>query len=421
MKNILIMSGTYYPDSMATIGITQRLAESLVSKGYHVCVYTVRYCNHKNPGYPKEHNGVQIFDTADFSVTLTKKFKNKDYAVEIRRKTVKRLKKLLKKDKLTNYLHYKLYRKQRENFLGEIEAEKIEQLLNEQKIDTVISVALPFVVHRYASIIKKRNPNVKWIPVSFDPYAYDEVTNAHQKEACILEEEEVLSYADRIMFLTQFEKDYVDSPLKEKIEYFELPNIRKVACNPNYSSVAFEKGKINCVFLGNLYLIQRHPEFLFRMFSLIKNENIVLHIIGDLVDIPKEYIDKWCALLEDRLFYTGRIGQTEAINAMLKADILINIGHSTTNQCPSKILDYMNTGKPILSIRKIENCTSIPYLDKYPLALSVSENEILSEEQLKEIEEFILDNRDASLAFEFVENMFNGATMENMIRKLELI
>lgn len=422
MENILIMAGTYYPDSMATIGITQRLAEDLVKKGYSVTVYTVRYCGYMNPGYPKLHNGVEICDTDDYSSKESIGITARKIKDRVCHKIIKILE---KRENVTGKIQIKRdrkYKKMHQELLADIEATKIMQVIEHKRIDTLISIALPFAVHEYASKVKQNVPEIKWVPVSFDPYAFDEVTNAHRKEACIAEEVESLQFADRILFLTQFKNDYRNSVLKEKIDYFELPNIRKMGYDPAAGIIPFQKDKINCVFLGNLYLIQRHPQFLFELFYGMKNQNITLYIVGDLVDLPKEYIDGWVEKFNGRLIYTGRVSQQKAINAMIDADILINIGHATTNQCPSKILDYMSTGKPVLSISKIDNCTSLPYFEHYPYVLSLFEKDGVTLDVITQAEKFILDYKNiAPIEYEQVVKLFEESTMDHMIQKLEII
>lgn len=416
MKNILMIAGTYYPDSMATIGITQRIAEEFAKMEYKTFVYTVRYCGHKNPGYPEKHNGVIIYDTDDFAVWDLK-----------RKEKLEKRRRILKHfciNRVDNIVYKKLkkviYENPYERMMAEIEAEKIEHIIKEKNIDTIISIALPFVIHKYASVVKRRNDFLKWIPISFDPYAYDEVTNIHRKKECIQEEISTFKNADRIMFPVQFCDDYKESEFREKICFYQFPNIRKMNYSFEDARVAFDPEKINCVFLGNLYLIQRHPRFLFELFSSINNKNIVLHIIGDLVDIPEQYINEWKGKFEGRLIYTGRVSQQTAINAMLDADVLINIGHSTTNQCPSKILDYMSTGKPIIHVSKIEKCTSLPYFNKYPRVITLKEKQGISEETVRKVEKFILEYKESNaLRFEDVEKIFSESTMDNMIDKIK--
>ena len=46
----------------------------------------------------------------------------------------------------------------------------------------------------------------------------------------------------------------------------------------------------------------------------------------------------------------GRVSHTVAIQYMSEADFLLNIGNSISSMVPSKIFEYISTGKPIISI-----------------------------------------------------------------------
>ena len=71
--------------------------------------------------------------------------------------------------------------------------------------------------------------------------------------------------------------------------------------------------------------------------------------------------------LTNRVFSHPRTSHKTAVQAMFEADILVNIGNSTSYQLPSKIIEYMATGKPILNLTTIKNDTSSKKLHNYPL------------------------------------------------------
>ena len=64
-----------------------------------------------------------------------------------------------------------------------------------------------------------------------------------------------------------------------------------------------------------------------------------------------------------------------ALQAMADADVLINIGNSVPVHMPSKTLEYINTGKPMVNFYKFETCPTLYYTKRYPLALNLSEAE----------------------------------------------
>ena len=51
----------------------------------------------------------------------------------------------------------------------------------------------------------------------------------------------------------------------------------------------------------------------------------------------------------------------------MSANYLVNIGNKTPYQVPSKIIEYMSSGKPIINIEQCDFDTSSRVLQNYPL------------------------------------------------------
>lgn len=148
------------------------------------------------------------------------------------------------------------------------------------------------------------------------------------------------------------------------------------------------------------------------------DERIAVSIIGGLVDISKDYIDQWVKKLSGKLIYHGRVSQQEALDVIKKADVLLNIGNTTTNQCPSKLIDYIATGKPIVNIAKIEECTSVKCLEKYPLKFLINEKETVTDEMITNLNKFLKDMKEVNpISYEKIEKIYNDFTMDAMIDK----
>ena len=60
---------------------------------------------------------------------------------------------------------------------------------------------------------------------------------------------------------------------------------------------------------------------------------------------------------------------------MADADVLINIGNSVPVHMPSKTLEYINTGKPMVNFYKFADCPTLYYTKRYPLCLNLYEKE----------------------------------------------
>jgi hypothetical protein len=59
---------------------------------------------------------------------------------------------------------------------------------------------------------------------------------------------------------------------------------------------------------------------------------------------------------------------------MREADILVNIGNDAPYQLPSKVVEYISMGKPILNVAKIEEDSSREFFKAYPVSLCLLEN-----------------------------------------------
>ena len=97
-----------------------------------------------------------------------------------------------------------------------------------------------------------------------------------------------------------------------------------------------------------------------------------------------------------------------------KADVLVNTGNTCDNMVPSKIFEYMNTGKPILNICKNRESPVLRYFDKYPLALTLFEDELDMIKQTATMERFLTQNVGKHVAQMDVLSIFHSCTVEHV-------
>lgn len=129
---------------------------------------------------------------------------------------------------------------------------------------------------------------------------------------------------------------------------------------------------IICVYAGYLYDDIRDATFTLELFCNIEEPNLKLFIIGmGQEEKLKQYAE---GRLKGRLIQLGQLPEPDCKEWLSKADVLVNIGNSVTNQVPSKLFTYINYGKPILNISKSRECPTIRYLIKYPLSITVYED-----------------------------------------------
>ena len=129
--------------------------------------------------------------------------------------------------------------------------------------------------------------------------------------------------------------------------------------------------RINLLFTGWLYSDIRSPKY---FLELAKHLDERFRIV---------FMGKECELLRERFDFDTKAEVVTlpnqpyqvALNAMAKADILINIGNSVPVHMPSKTLEYINAGKPIVNFHKLPDCPTLHYTRRYPLCLNIYEGD----------------------------------------------
>ena len=123
-------------------------------------------------------------------------------------------------------------------------------------------------------------------------------------------------------------------------------------------------------------------------------------------------------VLPANIIFHGEVDSETALKCMLSADVLVNIGNTVLNMMPSKLLTYISTGKPILNIIKDPACPTVPYMEKYPLALNILETKRPTEEDVSRARNFILHSKGKQIPFAEIEQRYYDCTPEYVGGKL---
>lgn len=207
---------------------------------------------------------------------------------------------------------------------------------------------------------------VKMILYQVDPCASNKIYDAKSKKKRACFEKSLISKSTAVFTTPIIYKEchYDVNDIEGKIVPVEFPLIIPMAGRHVY------KTPKRCVFLGSFYAGIRDPSFTLDVFTtLVKRHKAELWFIGPTESILNDEQSK----IGIKCF--GRRTIEECNDYMDEADCLINIGNRINNQVPSKIFDYISTGKPIINICAINDDPCIPYLSKYPLALTIYEGD----------------------------------------------
>ncbi len=225
---------------------------------------------------------------------------------------------------------------------------------------------------------------------------------------------EMSKYADSYVLLTEQMKDVLDFGDKPYVicEGF-LPDVTNQKEENNKvvdKKIVLYTGSLNPVF-GIADLLEQ--------FSHIENDTCELWICGDeyWADVIREYSKK-----DDRIKYKGFLPKTEILKYQQMASVLVNPrkndGEYTKYSFPSKTLEYMVSGTPVLMYKldgipdeydkfiyyADENCDE-PLKAKLEEILSKSQAEL--EDFGKEAKKFILENKNNIYQAKKIISMIN--------------
>lgn len=285
----------------------------------------------------------------------------------------------------------------------------IQQLNTQNNYSAIIGVSLPVDTVYNGSFFD-----------NFIVYELDAITNNPGNNGKIKRlyksrlnkiEKRVFDKASLIIHMN-FNKTYFES--KEfvrycnKTTYSNIPNLIKPKTISQLSSdiLVFS-------YFGTLVRDFRNPSYLITLFEEIKHRitaRINFYTRGNCEDILEN------AKLRNQgyIFANGYISPEDVIAKQSESDFLLSIGNKLTGKdrsLPSKVFEYIATGKPIIHIHGGENDSAIEYLEKYELSCIINpSNNII--ENANTLVDFIEKNKRKRLDFDLIKNLFNDNTPE---------
>ena len=226
MANILIVSGSYFPNATANTAVVREFEKELIKHGHSVC-YAIERHDIFTPKQT-EQNGIQVYHT-DRGIDLFYKTCENLKTVNMPQPLKFMFKTGLVFIKSVLNLYAKIfYGSQRafseKCYLKEY-ANTIKKIVDKKDIDTVISVSVPFLSHK--AVLKYLNlttdKKIKWITYMID--SYSQKPNADNKSLKIKEELEIIEKSDLTIFLSTLKKEYSKEPFAKyisKIRFLDL-------------------------------------------------------------------------------------------------------------------------------------------------------------------------------------------------------
>lgn len=325
-KKILIVTHWYYPRNVPRAFRAKELVEHLRKRGYSVDVLIGDYKK------KVKHNNHESYDEK-FTINENKLSSlSHNFLID-------------KVKKIFNY------------FFGERFVIKsgrfIYKELKNESYDSVISIGLPFYVNfitsLYARRMKREMKNMVFIADWSDPYYGGKDVKV----------------APYFYFLQKFACKHLDynvipteAALSYYLEYTESDKLKVIPQGFDFNKIKIFNYKKNVIpqlaYAGIFYDKIRNPSNFLRILSEIEQDfTLTLYTITH-GPIYKEVLCKYKEILGEKLVIKNLIAREECIFELSKMDFLVNLENETSNQIPSKLIDYTLAKRPILSFRQDE-------------------------------------------------------------------
>lgn len=281
--------------------------------------------------------------------------------------------------------------------------------LDVEKYDCIIPVCAEYAI--YAAIEKyrrKKGLQKKIVVYQLDPlctnsvYSTQSFVSRLQMEQRMVQENALVTTE---ILKKQKEEKGINTSNVVTLEFPSIVEMPKIAKN--------ETKEIRIVFAGFLYRDIRNPEYALQLFSQLNHPEIKLSLIGDgLEELVNYYVEQ----SSGRIIKEGTLSLEETKRRIGEADFLLNIGNNDIHFVPSKIFDYISTGKPIINTFKDPACPTLKYFTKYDNVLCIDENAPIENELIR-LEEFIKTNYNKVLSYEEITKNFKENTVEFVAEK----
>ncbi len=290
----------------------------------------------------------------------------------------------------------------------------IKKMLKEDNIKQIITISFPFEILEIGLTIKREFPSIKWVIYELDPFLYNKLFKNYYLWFIrrLIREFIVFYYADVILLTHELYKQYqrgIYSYYRSKLVDIGIPLLKI----NSYSNDIVPKGeKKSAVYIGNFYSKIRDPEYMLQIFSEL-NGVIELGIYGDLNNNIK-----YKKLENSNISFFNRVSKDDIEVILENTNFLINIGNKLDNQLPSKVLEYIGTGKPIIHFSSTEDDTCLKYLKKYPLALIINEHEKTIVEHVNELLDFINRSGTQKVDSNLLKEIYGEDTVDKVCEKI---
>jgi glycosyltransferase involved in cell wall biosynthesis len=235
---------------------------------------------------------------------------------------------------------------------------KIVQLLDNQIFDAVYTVSYPFTGHLLGLGIRQRYPHLRWVADVGDPFGILEPPINRWRTRSRADEQRVLCTADAVVVTTeataQLFKNHYDTAATRHLRVI-APLLHPLPTQVAHPTIPPDGG-IELGFFGTLYLGIRPPDALLALLAQteVARPDLAARLrVRMWGNLPVAYADVLARHPSIRL--EGWVPRPAAQAAMQRSHALLHLGNATPHQLPSKVVDYLAAGRPVVHLSSVDS------------------------------------------------------------------
>lgn len=413
MKNILFILGDFYPRPTANGICVNEVINECRKQGYNVfCLANKQYGSRSG----KLDNGVQIefvrMPVAYYLLDRQQVTKNKVLR-KVFSLACKVSNAVLCLMRIPNFPIQK-------NHVNRY-CKAANKIIKENHIDIIVGENTPANCAYAGAILKKEHPEITYVSYFLDPL-YGAIQHrllgkkkSDQRTRSI--EQEIITESDLVIMQNEHRKhfrSYLSEDKAKKTVYLGVPLISDRGCNGALQAEAKREGsaeKKKILYAGNLSTVIRDPTFILNCFRYVRNAELVMYV-------PNQ--EAWLHKLVEgnpNVQLHGKVPHSEIAAQMKKMDAFLNIGNSIRDQAPSKIMEYISYGKPIITTYREDYDTSLKYVKDYPHCLALDEREGSCQDAANKIEEFMAADHE-QIPYSQIEKKYYTSTPQAFVNAM---
>lgn len=304
---------------------------------------------------------------------------------------------------------------------------KLQSIENKHHIDYIIPVSEPHDAVEAAIKFKARNNATKVFIYQLDRFANGNSLYKYKllKEKAIKRNEEKelewLKLCDALFVLKPLFNHYCADKYKQYKDKIIVTEHPLVKIKP-YPTKKEGSTKNAIVYAGSLDTNLRSPQYWLELFATtIEKMQVAPQCLFYTFGSGAQLVQKYSQANPGAICDCGKVTYAEVKAAYENCAYILIIGNKSEEEVPSKVFDCISYMKPIIYISKVKNDPVIEYIERYPIALCIKEDDSKIEENAEKLIRFLEENRNSYADSSIVARQFADCTDEyvaNQFRKV---